>query len=262
MKYILPFILLFYSHLQNTYARSHPVFVATNPKGAKPVSSATDAAMALNSIQFMERLIGIKNAADIKTYTQSTRRFEGDPYPLERHNEEIRPMFSWTERIIPDFVKRMLSVSLHKEVNSNAVESSDFKCSKLSLSISNPCPKHETVAEYIGQLWFLNKRGIKFRETIKVVAISSDGRSSTVECHTEYNNGEKWISCSRIICEFRTHTHNEIESSLKNNKSKGIKMHLNCELLVWLPLPSAAKKGVKNKISSVFEKVALEYLET
>lgn len=264
MKYIPLFILLLCFRLNNAYARPQPVFIATNPKSAKSVSSAIDAAMALNSIQFMEMLIGIKNAADIKTYTQSTKTANDDHSPIKRDNEEIRSILSWTRRIIPSFVGGRLSSSVHEEMKDKTADSSHIKCStpqiKSTWILSNPCPKHETVAEYVGQLWFLNKGGIKFRETIKVVAISSDGRSSTVECNTEYHNGEKWISCSKIICEFRTHRYDEIEGISKNDGSVGVKMHLTCELLVWLPLPSAAKKGVRNKISSVFKNVALEFL--
>lgn len=40
-----------------------------------------------------------------------------------------------------------------------------------------------------------------------------------------------------------------------------VKMALDSELLVWLPLPKAASNAVGKKISSVFEAVALDFFE-
>lgn len=216
--------------------------------------------MAINSIQFMEMLISIKNSADVKTYTQSANTVD-DGY-RERDDTKDKG-FGWTEAFSswPRILKQRLTNSIRDEDVSNANDKSVVHCSTLQTNsawnIKNSCPKHETVAEYIGRLWFLNKSGIKFRETIKVVAISPDGKSSSVECHTEYHNGEKWISCSKIICEFTSNV--QQEGSLKLDGGLGVKMTLDCELLIWLPLPHAAKTGVKNKISSVFETVAVDF---
>lgn len=252
----------------NTNATTHPVFISTSKsKGVKPVISATEAAVALNSIHFMERLIGVKNSAEVKTYTQSANVLATD-YVHSRNGDATatpgRTMFSWTKNIMPNILKQRFLSSMQdddvKITNNNSVHCSRSK-SKWRIS-SNPCPTHETVAEYIGQLWFLNKSGIRFRETMKVVAISPDGKSSTVECNTEYHNGSKWISCSKIICEFTSHSNDRDAEVRQNSDDLGVKMKLDCELLVWLPLPNAAKNGVKNKISSVFESVALDFFNT
>jgi len=40
-----------------------------------------------------------------------------------------------------------------------------------------------------------------------------------------------------------------------------VKMTLDCELLVWLPLPSVASKAVQKKISSVFEEIVAEFFD-
>ena len=52
-----------------------------------------------------------------------------------------------------------------------------------------------------------------------------------------------------------------VENNVVKGKRLGVKMTLDCELLVWLPLPKAASKAVGKKISSVFESVAIDYFE-
>jgi hypothetical protein len=109
-----------------------------------------------------------------------------------------------------------------------------------------------------------NKNGIKFRETIKVVSLSHDGKTARVECHTEYYNGSTWVSCCKIICEFSSTRPSGQESEEEEEGSSvdlGVKMTLDCELLVWLPLPGSASRAVRRKIGSVFESVALDFLE-
>lgn len=240
-------------------AKPQPVFIAiSNSKGVKHVTSATDAAMALNSLHFMEMFVGVKNSAEIKTYTQYAQQLSLEPdLPIEDDTSE-NTILSWTAKLIPGIFKRRKNAV--QEEDANVTKKSLLQCPQSQFK-SSPCPKHETVAEYVGQLWFLNKNGIRFRETIKIVAISSDGRSSTVECNTEYHNGSKWIRCSRIICELTSHAHDGDRSLQHHKEALRVEMTLDCELFVWLPLPHAAKQGVMNKISSVFESVALEFFD-
>jgi hypothetical protein len=224
------------------------------------VTSATDAAMALNSVHFMEMFVGVKNSADVKTYTQYAQHSSTDPNLSIEDDALENTIYNWTAKLIPGIFKRRFKNSVQEEDASVTKES--LLQSPQSQFKSSPSLKHETVAEYIGQLWFINKSGIRFRETIKIVAISSDGRSSTVECNTEYHNGSKWISCSKIICELTSHAHDEDRRLQQKNEAPRVKMTLDCELLVWLPLPHASMQGVRNKISSVFESAALEFFDT
>ena len=39
-----------------------------------------------------------------------------------------------------------------------------------------------------------------------------------------------------------------------------VKMTLDTEILVWLPLPSMASRAVQKKIGSVFEEIVVEFL--
>ena len=119
---------------------------------------------------------------------------------------------------------------------------------------------NQHVAEYIGHLWFVKTNGIKFRETIKVLSISPSGESSTVECSTEYYNGSTWVHCSRIVCVFHSIPIQKLEDDNVQDRELGVKMALDCELLVWLPLPGAASRAVKRQIGSVFESAARAFL--
>lgn len=156
---------------------------------------------------------------------------------------------------------------------------------KLHTQPSTTTTTHETVAEYTGQLWFLpkSKRQIQFRETIRIISLGLDGDTSTIECLTEYYNGKKgkggeWVDCSRILCHFTlldgvdydevgrgagaagdTNNDGDTNDAFSLLQSK-VKMTLDCEILVWLPLPSMASRAVRKKIISVFEEVVVEFL--
>jgi len=40
-----------------------------------------------------------------------------------------------------------------------------------------------------------------------------------------------------------------------------VKMTLDCKLLIWLPLPPAARRAVARKIIAVFESVAVAFFD-
>jgi hypothetical protein len=42
---------------------------------------------------------------------------------------------------------------------------------------------------------------------------------------------------------------------------KRVKMTLDCKLLIWLPLPPAARRAVARKIIDVFESVAVAFFD-
>ena len=234
----------------HTYAKPQSVFIGTS-KSENVKLNSVDAAIALNSIHFMEQLIGVKNSANVKTYTQPTNA------PNIHHVAAGNG--NWT-KFIPNMFKQRLSITDDGTTVTDEDKHISYSQSTSDWRIPIPRPKHETVAEYTGELWFLNKSDIRFRETIKIIAISPDGNTSILECHTEYHNGSQWVSCAKIVCEFTSHTKDDGSNSLEmNTNGMGVKMSLDCELLVWLPLPKRIKKGVQNKISSVFENVALEF---
>ena len=97
--------------------------------------------------------------------------------------------------------------------------------------------------------------------------MQEDGQSSTVECTTQYHNGSRWVDCSRVTCNFASVPIGPVgdtsgvqrEGNIVNDAR--VKMTLDCEVLVWLPLPKAASNAVGKKISSVFKTVALDFFD-
>lgn len=192
------------------------------------VTTATDAAIAMNSIAFIELLSGAKNTADIKTYTRA---------PIFLH-----------------------SVADGSSNNYDKLSEGNSESERLSSGFAST--SNETVSEYLGRLWFLPETGIRFRETIRILSVSTDGQSSTVECITQYQRGSRWIDCSRIICTFSSASLASVGSEkMAPEKKADVKMELECELLVWLPMPNAVSKQVASKIRSVFETVALDFFK-
>lgn len=223
------------------------------------VNSATDAAIAINSIEFMDLLAGSKNTADVRTYTQGPMQPTIDPpidhsAPNDNANGSLWGFSSW-----------VLGGGL-KDKDTEHNEPNSTKELKQHTS-------HETVTEYVGRLWFLpeSKGGIRFRETIRVLTISHNDQSSTVECTTQYHNGSEWVDCSKVICKFSSKQHvvpvggnDEQQHDNNNNTGQGVlkvKMSLDSEILVWLPLPKVASKAVGKKIISAFETAALDFFE-
>ncbi len=230
------------------------------------VSTAKDAAIALNSVQFMEMFVGTKNSADVNTYTQKHSAQKDCTSPATKAEIELSTDI---EGIVSAETCSWNDIFGRRD-NIN-IASGGAK----SKSKDSSCPKYETVSEYVGRLWFLpdNKGGIKFRETVKVTSLSADGNSSTVECNTQYHNGSKWVDCSKIICRFlsipsirgggdeSSNSGGKFSQMGGEDKNTKVSMTLDCELLVWLPLPRAATKAVKKKISAVFENVAINFFE-
>ena len=244
------------------------------------VATATDAALAMNSVKFMEMLTGTKNSADINTYTQLYIQQSSDDDASASINEDI-PVPKEISSPSWNFMSRIFGRENHVRVEAGNIPSPlhahgdghyshNHECLATPLVNANQkskstCPTHETVSEYVGRLWFLpdSKGGIKFRETVRVISLSADGKSSTVECNTQYHNGNGWVDCSKIICRFLSvplinrvggdeGTSSERELNRHGDDAQ-VKMTLDCELLVWLPLPKTATKAVQKKIGSVFE---------
>mmetsp|Transcript_1604 Transcript_1604/g.2224 ORF Transcript_1604/g.2224 Transcript_1604/m.2224 type:complete len:308 (-) Transcript_1604:40-963(-) len=256
------------------------------------VSTAADAAIALNSIAFMNSLCRRKNTADVRTFTQSITSSIDHANHVRDHvhknknniinnnsciekqtaskDEDNTPSL-WTLLNVffrtneePDCSEIMIppkhndnSSTVHNNPNTNLPQSNT----------------HETVAEYLGKLWFLpkNKGTIKFRETIRILSLGLDGETSTVECHTQYYNGSEWVDCSKVICHFSSllaTNSAEYDASAGYSSSSSslllqekVKMTLDCELLVWLPLPSVASKAVRTKIGTIFEEIVAEFFD-
>jgi len=205
------------------------------------VSSPLDAATAINSERFINLLVGEKGSKDVKTYTQKLSSSNSD---------QNRHVISNTWGI-----SKWMMFGDRSSSNDN-----DFLPTTSTPSIDNhTSSSHETITEYKASLWFLSNKskGMRFRETIRILSISPDGQSSTVECISQYHNGSKWVDCSKVICYF-------LSVAISNQNSKDntkVKMILDGEVLVWLPLPKTAARAVGKKIINVFEQAALTFFD-
>mmetsp|Transcript_15774 Transcript_15774/g.24510 ORF Transcript_15774/g.24510 Transcript_15774/m.24510 type:complete len:297 (+) Transcript_15774:121-1011(+) len=241
------------------------------------LSTAADAAIALNSIAFMNSLCRRKNTADVRTFTQSITSSTEHTNHVRDHghknnnNSCIEKQTASEDEDNTPSLWTLLNVFFRTDEEQDY---SEIKHNDHSSTLHNnpntdnlPQSTHETVAEYLGKLWFLpkNKGTIKFRETIRILSLGLDGETSTVECHTQYYNGREWVDCSKVICHFSSLlATNSVEYDAAAGSSllllqQQVKMTLDCELLVWLPLPSVASKAIRTKIGSIFEEIVAEF---
>jgi len=249
------------------------------------VSTAADAALAINSIKFMNTLCGRKNTADVRTFTQSITSSMGNTnnVHVQTKNDSCIEKRNASRDDDDETLWTLLNVFFRNEDQQDCPEiispkptnpSSSSLHNKSNTSLPQSTSTHETVAEYIGKLWFLpkDKGTIKFRETIRIISLGLDGETSTVECHTQYYNGSEWVDCSKVLCHFTSLSTNyqQVRTDMINDDGDAastaslqqkVKMTLDCELLVWLPLPSVASKAVQKKISSVFEEIVAEFFD-
>mmetsp|Transcript_28166 Transcript_28166/g.56658 ORF Transcript_28166/g.56658 Transcript_28166/m.56658 type:complete len:305 (-) Transcript_28166:1705-2619(-) len=251
------------------------------------VSTAADAALAINSIKFMNTLCGRKNTADVRTFTQSITSSMGNTnnVHVQTKNDSCIEKRNASRDDDDETLWTLLNVFFRNEEQQDCPEiispeensdpnSSSSLHNKSNTSLPQSTSTHETVAEYIGKLWFLpkDKGTIKFRETIRIISLGLNGETSTVECHTQYYNGSEWVDCSKVLCHFTSLSTNyqQVRTDMINDDGDAaspaslqqkVKMTLDCELLVWLPLPSVASKAVQKKISSVFEEIVAEFFD-
>lgn len=158
--------------------------------------SPKDAAMSMNSIDFLEELVKIKDTVDEKYYDLYENGNVSD------NNNNNNKDYDYDEK--------------NKE---NLV----------------------SVVEYTGKLWFMNKRGVKFQESVKINNLSKCGKYSTVECMTKYKSKNKWVDCSRVICSFQ-----------ESDNNQGLEMKVGSEILVTLPLFGVGG-AIKKQISKTFQ---------
>lgn len=105
--------------------------------------------------------------------------------------------------------------------------------------------------EYTGTLWFGSQKGIRFRETMRILEAyedndnsSGDADRATVECLTRYHNGKSWKDCARVLCSL-----NRLQGS------DALQVEVGSELLMDLWVPGVAGAACK-KISRTFEDAA------
>jgi len=109
--------------------------------------------------------------------------------------------------------------------------------------------------EYTGTLWFGSQKGIRFRETMRILE-NDDENKATVECFTRYHNGKSWVDCARVLCSL-----NQIQgvSDVDDNGAL-LQVEVGSELLMDLWVPGVAGAACK-KISRTFEDAASAFFQ-
>lgn len=235
-------------------ASTTDVFVETSMPTAK-LHTAADAAIAMNSIEFIRRLSSTKNTDDIKTYTQPLMHLP----TVDRSSSADQWRFA--SRVFGRGDERPVDNTISDRYFSfnSAPVGSVPRCSRTHSPPNGPASR-ETIAEYIGYVWFLPRsKGIRFRETVRILSISADGWTSSLECRTQYYSGSQWVDCSNIICVFsRISTGDDGVESVSSDAEVKLKMALECELLVGY-LPRALSRQIRKTIRNVFKDAALAF---
>jgi hypothetical protein len=106
-----------------------------------------------------------------------------------------------------------------------------------------------TSCEYTGKLWYISKKGIKFRETIKVHPFSDQATDVQVDCITEVHYRKKWRACATVECIVRV-------------SDDGEPLLLTSSHVLMMPklVPKTIQAALKQKIASTFETAAAAFL--
>ena len=98
--------------------------------------------------------------------------------------------------------------------------------------------------EYIGTLWFMTKKGVHFRESLRIDRSSDD--KAVVECRTKFKNGkDKWVDCARALC--------SLKDVSTDYDEYGVRVEIGSELSMNVWLPPGVPGTVTRKISRTFE---------
>ena len=183
----------------------------TNKRVLSPLHniSPKDAAVSMNSIDFLQELVKVKDTVDEKYYGINSEK---------RENQN--------------------------QLNKGYGSDNDGGGTGAGGLIS--------VVEYTGRLWFMNKRGVQFQESVKINNLSECGKYSTIECVTKYKRKNKWVDCSRVMCSFLKSNEHDHDGDGNNDDDEGLKMKVVSEILVQLPLLGAGR-AVKKHITKTFE---------
>jgi len=208
------------------------------------------AAKSMNSVAFLSKLVSLKDTSNVKYF--------------KSHKQELAVanvargggVASQNQRKRGYFLRRVASAArsgtvqlsagrdaIHEETKVDSEQSHGITDGGVASKLSET-----TTTEYTGNLWFVRNKGIRFRETVSVSDVSSDGKYATVECITTYHTGGKWHDCSKVTCKLVA-------------VDRGINMVTESELLVKVPLPGLAGTAVRSKITAAFESAAEAFFD-
>mmetsp|Transcript_17809 Transcript_17809/g.42061 ORF Transcript_17809/g.42061 Transcript_17809/m.42061 type:complete len:295 (-) Transcript_17809:108-992(-) len=230
------------------------LFIPTPPsKKGRSGSNQKDvlsAAKSMNSVAFLSKLVSLKDTSNVKYF--KSHKQEVAVANVARGGGVASP----NQRKRGYFLRRVASAARSGTVQLSAGRDAIHEESKVDsdqlhgITDGGVASKlsETTTTEYTGNLWFVRNKGIRFRETVSVSDVSSDGKNATVECITTYHTGGKWHDCSKVTCKLLA-------------VDRGINMVTESELLVKVPLPGLAGNAVRSKITAAFESAAEAFFD-
>lgn len=208
------------------------------------------AAKSMNSVAFLSKLVSFKDTSNVDYFKSQKQE------PAVANIARGGGVASQKQKKRGYFLRRVATAArsgtvrlsagrddIHEETIVDSEQSHGITDGGVASKLSET-----TTTEYTGNLWFMRNKGIRFRETVGVSDVSSDGKYATVEVHTKYRTGGKWHDCSRVTCKLSA-------------VDRGINMVTDSELLVKVPFPGLAGKKVRSKITGAFETAAKAFFD-
>ena len=217
-----------------------PMHLSKKDRGGSNQKDVISAAKSMNSVAFLSKLVSLKDTSNVEYFT--SREHE----PAVANVARGGGVDCRKQKQKGYFLRRVSSAVRSGTVGFSAGHDDTYEGTKVDREESQHFPDGgvaTTTTEYTGNLWFMRNKGIRFRETVSVSAVSSDGKYATVECLTKYRTGGKWHDCSKVTCKLSA-------------VDRGINMVTDSEVLVKVPLPGLAGKAVRSKITAAFESAA------
>ena len=208
------------------------------------------AAKSMNSVAFLSKLVSLKDTSNVEYFKSHKQE------PAVANVARGGGVAGQNQRKRGYFLRRVASAArsgtvrlsagrddIHEETKVDSDQSHRITDGGVGSKLSET-----TTTEYTGNLWFMRNKGIRFRETVSVSDVSSDGKYATVECITTYHTGGKWHDCSKVTCKLLA-------------VDRGINMVTESELLGKVPLPGLAGTAVRSKITAAFESAAEAFFD-
>ena len=215
----------------------------------KDVASA---AKSMNSVAFLSELVALKDTSDVSYFRESNHhepaiatvsRGGGGSIACRKRKDRKHSLRRVLARAVRSGTVQLSAAVGHDDIEKDGNKVHCTKSHDATIAAVSNAFSESTTTEYTGNLWFMRSKGIRFRETVRVSEISSDGKTAIVECTTKYRTNGRWHDCSKVVCTLTA-------------VDQGINMATDSEVLVSLPLPGLAGKAVRTKISAAFESAA------
>jgi len=172
------------------------------------------------------------------------------------------------------FLKELVSLKEAKDMEYRTIENYNQEVNEV-LCENHPSPStcFSTVCEYTaGNIWFLPRAGVKFREKMAIKQVSTENHQATVECEADFFDGKKWINCAKTTCKINSrtipldkkecvdvifqHHHQKLSDGFCDNPFE-LQLDVKTNLMIRLPLIAGR---VSKMINSTFQDAVASFV--